>query len=181
MFIVTAVTWLFIFSGGIAGGWVPNIPTGNQWLLHSAHALVTNRQAEAARRYFSLGIDCELTPGLRSRYDGKGCSRSRQGAIMISHIDHLLLAVSDIDASLAFYSRALQMDAVSVANALGSALIEGQSSLATFGGIIPRISCLPPLGVCRQPVLRRLPASFIGRSPDILSVGDGIELIHMKP
>ncbi|MCS3458502.1 MULTISPECIES: VOC family protein [Aeromonas] len=31
---------------------------------------------------------------------------------MISHIDHLVLTVSDIDASLAFYSRALQMEAI---------------------------------------------------------------------
>lgn len=35
---------------------------------------------------------------------------------MISHIDHVVLTVADIEASVAFYSRVLQMKAVTFAN-----------------------------------------------------------------
>ena len=35
---------------------------------------------------------------------------------MISHIDHVVLTVTDIEASVAFYSRVLQMKAVTFAN-----------------------------------------------------------------
>lgn len=35
---------------------------------------------------------------------------------MISHIDHIVITVSDIDASVAFYTRVLQMEAITMTN-----------------------------------------------------------------
>lgn len=35
---------------------------------------------------------------------------------MISHIDHIVLTVSDIDASVEFYTRVLQMEAITMTN-----------------------------------------------------------------
>jgi len=40
----------------------------------------------------------------------------KQGGKMISHIDHLVLTVADIDITLAFYRRVLCMEVITFAN-----------------------------------------------------------------
>lgn len=55
-----------------------------------------------------------------------------QGGSMISHIDHLVLTVSDMDRSVAFYSGAFKMEAISF-GAAGAALRQPEDQPAAAG------------------------------------------------
>ena len=49
---------------------------------------------------------------LSQHHDWRLCRHQHQEGIMISHIDHLVLTVSDIERAVAFYSSVLNMEAI---------------------------------------------------------------------
>jgi catechol 2,3-dioxygenase-like lactoylglutathione lyase family enzyme len=69
--------------------------------------------------------------------------------VKINRLDHFVLTVADIDATVAFYTRQLGMEAVTFGEgrtALALARIHGRTRV---DGGAPRRSNAPELGVCR--------------------------------